>query len=76
MPITAHDIATIVRDDHDLSAAEAAEAVGNCIATLEGINGEKINPNDIDRLDAGFIEIMIAVEQHQREVAAANPDTF
>lgn len=65
MPITAQDIATIVRDDHDLSAAVAAEAVENCIATLEDINGCAMNRSAIDRLDAGFIEIMIAVDQHK-----------
>lgn len=63
MNFTARDIVATVQHDHDLSAAEAAEAVENCIATLESINGGKINPNDIDRLDAGLIEIIIAVEQ-------------
>ena len=67
MPITAHDIAAIVRDDHDLSAAAAAEAVENCIATLESIDGGKINRDDVDPLDAGMIEIIIAVEQHKAE---------
>lgn len=67
MPITAHDIAVIVRDDHDLSAAEAAEAVDHCIALMESIDGEKINRDNIDPLDAGMIEIIIAVEQHKAE---------
>lgn len=66
MPITAHDIATIVRNDHDLSAAEAAEAVDHYIALFEFLGNPEIDRNAIDRLDAGMIEIMIAVEQSKR----------
>lgn len=63
MPITAHDIATTIQHDHDLSAAAATEAVDHYIALLEFLGNPEIDRDDIDRLDAGMIEIMIAVEQ-------------
>lgn len=63
MPITARDIANTVKHDHGLTPSSAAGAVEKCIATLEDINGRTIDRGAIDRLDAGFIEIMIAVEQ-------------
>lgn len=62
---TAHDIATTIAADHDLSAAAAAEAVAYHIALMEFLGAPEIDRNAIDRLDAGMIEIMIAVEQNE-----------
>lgn len=62
---TAHDIATTIAADHDLSADVAAESVAYHIALMEFLGYPEIDRNAIDRLDAGMIEILIAVEQHK-----------
>lgn len=62
---TANDIATTIAADHGLTPVAAAEAVAYHIALLEFLGNPEIDRNAIDRLDAGMIEIMIAVEQNE-----------
>ena len=71
MTTTADNIAAIIRHDHGVDPDVAAEAVEYYLAWMEGLHGRAIDRDAVDDLDAGFVEIAFAVDQHKREVAAA-----
>lgn len=73
MTITAHDLATTIRHEHNVTADLATEAVENYVAMIEYLDGREINRDAICDLDTGFILMAFAVAQHTRESEAAAP---
>lgn len=71
MTTTAHDLATDLRHEHNVTADLATEAVENYVALVEELDGREINRDAICDLDAGFILMAFAVAQHTREREAA-----
>ena len=71
MTTTARHIADIIVHDHQVAPDVAAEAVEYYLALFEFLGAPEIDRDAIDRLDAGMVEIAIAVDLHQRDVAAA-----